>query len=110
MTREYMDPDFIDWFHQEAMNFMMTHRLDFLNTFYKAYEEGFRTIVIDNESIFSGTPEEWGMFNAVQYIYEAYQENAKVWEKPRKKKTQPLDKDFEKEFIDYMNKKIRRKK
>lgn len=99
MFDDYMDPEFQEWFHREAFNFMMTHRLDFLNTFYSAYESGFKTIAFAEDSLFSGTAEDFAMFSLI-----------KSMEKPRKKKTQPLPKDWDKQFIDYMNKRIKEDK
>jgi hypothetical protein len=88
------DEEFLEWFRREALPFMMSHRLDMLNTFYEAYEDGFHTIVIDPDTLFSGTAEEEAMFMAV---YEP---------KIPRKRSQPYIDDFEKAFIKYMNKKI----
>ena len=89
------DPGFRDWFYSEAIYFMLSHRLDMLNALYQAYELGFRTVAVGDD-LFHGTPEELDMFEYFQ--------------NPAPNKRIKLPKNFEKDFLAYMNKKLRRKK
>jgi ABC-type arginine/histidine transport system permease subunit len=91
------DDDFLDWFDREAINFMLSHRLDMLNTFYEAYQSEFGTHLIDEFTVFSGTPMDVQMFLAIKDMPKI----------PRKKKRTTLPKDFEKIFIETMNKKLK---